>query len=115
MATSHELHLRLLVEALQLVASDADVQVASLPNFVHVPDEIALTYWEAYQLTDELESKRVITPDLKAEMNRLNAHFDAMSLDKSLWTLDQLAMSPKWEETRVLARSILKRMGLSLR
>lgn len=105
----------MLIQALQLVAAEADTQVSSLPSFVHIPDEIALTFDHPYTFTDKFVKDGLITGDQKRALDGLNTLFDEMTQDKELWTLDQVRESPKWQETRILARNILRMLGQKLR
>jgi hypothetical protein len=44
----------MLIESVQLLAADFDAQVAALPAFVVVADEVALTFDDCYQLLDQI-------------------------------------------------------------
>lgn len=48
---------KIIIESLRLVASLSDVQFKSLPKFVKLPDEIALTYHDAYLLVPQLDEE----------------------------------------------------------
>ncbi len=52
-----------LLDALQLLAADYETQREAIPNFAHLPDELALIYseslWCIEQHTDELVGFRI--------------------------------------------------------
>ena len=49
-----KLFFEMLIEALRLVASEAEIQIEVLPEWVHIPDEVALTFDECYVLFDQV-------------------------------------------------------------
>ena len=49
-----KLFFEMLIEALRLVASEAEIQIEVLPEWVHIPDEVALTFDEFYVLFDQV-------------------------------------------------------------
>src|SRR5579859_8177862 len=98
----------MLIQSLQLLAACYEQQVKALPAFVDVPDEVALTFGEAFLLTDPLVKEGLITIYQQAELKQLDALLDQMSDNKDLWTLTALQASPQWEHVRHLAENILK-------
>lgn len=55
--------LEMLVDSLRLAALPADQQVAALPDFVHVPDEVALLYDDAWRLVPQIREAGLLTDD----------------------------------------------------
>lgn len=48
----------ILLQSLRLVASRFEIQIATLPEFVNVPDEIALIFNDAYLLVPIVEHEK---------------------------------------------------------
>jgi hypothetical protein len=103
------------VSALRLVVLTADEQVAALPEFVHVPDEVALIYDDAYRLVPPLTAGEFLTPEQAAALDRLDRHFASMteSSNKALWTIAAMATGEQWATSRALARDALASLGES--
>ncbi|MDD6209893.1 MAG: hypothetical protein PUB21_04725 [Bacteroidales bacterium] len=101
-----------LVQSLRLVASPADIQIKSLPDFVCIADEIALTYDETYVLLPQIaEEDKRFTPQVMETLKELDRLFGEMSEDKTLWDIDQLKENLKWEKSRLLAYEALQLLG----
>ena len=96
-----------LVESLRLVASDIEDQIKALPSFVHLPDEIALTYDDEFSQADQIHQAGLINDSIMEKLKALESLFDHMSDNKELWTHQALANSPEWAEPRRMARDIL--------
>ncbi len=111
MSEGKDCQMEMLIQSLQLLAADAEVQIHALPSFVHVPDEIALIFSDAYLLADDLVTAGLIHDYQEAELDSLDKLLDQISGDKALWTLHALRASRQWEEIRVLARGILDSLG----
>lgn len=107
MSNDKVIFLKMLVESLQLLAAPAEQQIAAFPPFVHIPDEIALTFHDAFLLTDNLVDAGLITPLQRAEVERLDRIFDQMTDDKSLWTIEMVGSAPQWKQVRTMAKDIL--------
>ncbi len=99
-------------EMISLLASDAQWQIASFPDFVCVPDEIALAnenlvdwlQWNTYEGSAEVVDC----------LAKINERFDDMS-DKpnnGTWTLEGLETEPDWQEIRQMARAVAEKVGL---
>lgn len=108
MTTESKARVDMLIQSLQLLAACYEQQVKALPAFVDVPDEVALTFSEAFLLTDPLVKEGLITIYQQAELKQLDALLDQMSDNKGLWTLAALQSSPEWRQVRHLAENILK-------
>jgi hypothetical protein len=109
-------YLTKLIQSLHLVAADAESQIAVLPPFVCVADEVALTYCDSYLLVNQIVEAglldRAFVPRLAAmemQMSRMSGqeHTD-------LWTDKALRTRPEWESLRVQARAILADLGIEL-
>ncbi len=108
METKSDTRLNRLIQSLQLLAACYEQQVNALPDFVDVPDEVALTFSEALLLADPLVKEGLITTGQQAGLKQLDALLEQMSDNKNLWTLTSLQASPEWEYVRHLAENILK-------
>jgi hypothetical protein len=102
------------VDALRLAALPAEDQVAALPDFVHVPDEVALLYEDAWVLVPQIREAGLLTDDEHAALARLDRHYGEMSdaPDKdSLWTLEAMKHDDRWTKSRQLAVDALAALG----
>jgi hypothetical protein len=104
------------IQSLKLVASDANVQIQLLPKWVHIPDEIALTFEESYYLLYQIFDAGLVNSEQVNAINRVNETLSEMSAsdDKSIWTLDALKNHPKWEKLRELSKTAITRLGLGV-
>ena len=106
--------LRQLVDALRLVALPADEQVAALPPFVHVPDEIVLYYDDAFQRLPGVLEVGVLREDQAEPLRALDELFAEMTdaPDKAwVWTLPAVENDQRWARTRTLAVAALTAVG----
>lgn len=90
--------------ALQALVQPSAVQLQLYPEFVCVPDELALDFDEALRCIDQ--------PDLSREQWRglaaVHALLESMSgPDKPFWTAEALSTMPEWRQVRALARECL--------
>lgn len=102
-----------LIQVLKLVASEASVQIESLPQYVNVADEIALLYSDIYSLVPQLVDAGVILPQHLAILNRIDNLFEMMSNDETLWNLERLKDNASWKQSRLLAFEALKELNAS--
>ena len=93
-----------LIEATRLVASDYDVQICVMPAYVHVPDEIALIFEDAFNSVVKLVEHGVLNEYQQEALTALNNSLDRMNL----WTVDALRDADEWNAVRMLARDVLK-------
>jgi hypothetical protein len=94
-----------LVEALRLLAAPPPVQESSLPSWVAVPDEVALTFFDTYDVI----SKASIPDDARAMLEKLSVRVnvrDQLS-EADRWHPETLYRSEDWEEVRALASKAL--------
>jgi hypothetical protein len=98
-----------LFDALSLLAADADRQIAALPAFVVVTDELALLY------DDQVRLHRMRAHGLPASewaaVEALDATLLGMSSVPALWNNDALAQASEWAKVRAEARRILAELG----
>jgi len=109
--------LEMVVDALRLVSLPADEQVAVLTDFVHVPDEVALLYDDAWRLVPQIREAGLITDEQYEVLARLDRHHEEMSKapkEDSLWTIQAMREDKRWEEGRRLAVEALATLGREL-
>lgn len=106
----------MLVNAARLLASDADVQQRAFPDFVQVPDELALNFGDAFRLIHQLEASGHLTRQQAEALERVDKLLREMTNrhESSLWTLESLRVSPAWQALRAEARSALAALGVGM-
>ena len=75
--TPHDQY-ELLVESLQLLAAEADDQLAYLPDFVVATDEVAENFYDAFLLLPQLEEGGMVEGNAADVIRRVNRMFDSM-------------------------------------
>ncbi len=108
--------LEMLLNATRLLASDADVQEKTFPDFVQVPDELALNFDDAFRLSDQLEASGYLTRQQVEALERVDKLLEEMTNrhESSLWTLESLRANPDWQAIRAEARSALGVLGVGM-
>jgi hypothetical protein len=101
-----------LIEALRLMACSADAQIAALPDFVVVADEVALLFDDEFRAVD-LDACTSVVRDGLVTINR---ELSEMSKSKSpsLWTIEALRAASDWESLRTTAKAVLTALGVSI-
>jgi hypothetical protein len=97
----------ILVSALQLLAADYDEQVAVLPDYVHVPDELALHFDDAMVLVPQIQAGGLIDESAVRAIEGV----DQALRDVPEWTLDALRTDPGGATVRHRAREVLDHLG----
>lgn len=107
-----------LVDAIQLLAADYETQREAIPNFAHLPDELALIYSESLlcieQHTDELVDFGFLSGSALQKLRELDDTLARISGKPSLWTIDALTHSSEWQQVRERAREILRQLGVPI-
>lgn len=101
-----------LIQAIQLLAGDYETQVKAFPEFVHIPDELALIYDECMLFAADLAHSKLISERYLEQLQMINQFINQMSNDPSLWTLEALKYRSEWSRLRVLARELLSLLGI---
>jgi hypothetical protein len=98
-----------LIEALRLLAAPFPVHVRVLPRWVVVPDEVALTFDDAYAVADLTNVPQEAVALLKA----IDSDLSRMSEDSSgdSWTLEGLERASSWASLRAKAMAALTALG----
>lgn len=100
-----------LIQVLNLVAAEANIQMPAFPDFVHIPDEIAV------EVSDAIEYAPITRSDMDSAIINVLAEIDAVlngfAGNKSFWTQECMRTDSTWEKLRVFARKELNKLGLS--
>jgi hypothetical protein len=103
-----------LLEALQLIAAEADIPLVLLKN-ADVTDEIACAWEDAYLNIGQLSADGLLPPDVVSKLAALDRQMEAMSgpHQAELWTDEALQSDPQWHQLRSQAREILADLGVA--
>ncbi|MFI1370103.1 hypothetical protein [Streptomyces griseochromogenes] len=103
----------MLIEAVVVVAADASAQLTWLGKYDVPPDEIALSFDDAFRLAERLvedgQFRRGVLPSLRM----IDEVFSEMTQDTDVgrWTREALSTDPGWGRARQLAREVLTAEG----
>jgi hypothetical protein len=100
-----------LIQSLCLVAAGAAHQIKALHDFVRIPAEIALTYYDSFLQSDRLVRDAKINPQQMLKLQELDTHFSMMGNNPALWTLEAVVEAPEWEQARRMAKEALTLLG----
>lgn len=96
----------ILVQCLKLIALPAEKQIQMLPDFVWVPDEIALGFDDVYLMIPQID--KLISDHGLTLLKELDQLFEEMSEEPLFWSLEYFESGDLWKKVRLLARSILE-------
>ncbi len=102
--------LEMLLQAVILLALEYEDQASSLPEFVCLPDEVVLTFDEAYRLFDQVIDAKLVTEAQIAAIKTIDRFIQGMNSKKdteNIWTVEAMKTSLDWQQLRVLARNTL--------
>lgn len=108
---TREQQLTSIIESVKLVAAPHEIQIAALPKFVLVTDEIALTFGDAYLLVPQLVTSGLIDPIAARALKDLDDWFDQMPQDGSVVDTKSLESHEFWKTARRLAATALNALG----
>jgi hypothetical protein len=105
-----------LIEALQLLSAAPDQLIEAFPEWVEIPDEIALNYDAAYsRFSEQLPLHTVDWNVVRDELLQLNSLLRNPAPDEvDQWSTLSLWNSEGWRGIRRLATDILLIMGIPL-
>lgn len=91
---------------LQVLSQEAEIQIQFYPDFVCIPDELALDFehW-----SKRVMQNRKLSDKQKSSLEIIDKYFDEFKED--LWTLESLKSSDEWNNIRALARQSLSVFG----
>ena len=102
---------KMIIESVKLMAADYEIQIQQFPDFVHIPDEIALTFNECILFVEQVCNVGLINDSQIAELRKLDSIFDVLDRDAKNYTLDALESGSQWQEIRSISRDILESFG----
>jgi hypothetical protein len=100
--------MNMLLQVVNLLATQYDQQVEAFPDFVLIPDEIALLFEDVSLFIATFFREGYITSSQKEKIDALSTLFDTMSENQGLWTREALKTSSQWQQVRVSAKEILE-------
>ncbi|MFF9340489.1 hypothetical protein ACF1CG_12180 [Streptomyces sp. NPDC014773] len=100
---------RLLMEALTMLAAEAQIQVTWLVGHAVMTDEIALDFDHAFRMADTLLAEGQLAPGVMADLREIDVILSGMSCGENAdrWTRDALFTDEGWALARRLARRVL--------
>jgi hypothetical protein len=107
------IYLNMIIESLQLLAADPETQIQSLPEYVHIPDEIALIFSDTFQLIHQNKNSLLFNDFQFQKLCEIDNYLNNMSEENhKIWTLEALKENDKWEKLRKMALVILKSLHI---
>lgn len=101
-----------LIQVLNILAASFKDQIKVFPDFVVIPDEIALLFDDIYLSIDSLKKDGFVSAELALILEKIDYCLDSMSGNKSKWDLQSLKNDSEWEEIRNLAKSSLNILNI---
>ena len=91
--------LRGILTTVARLALPAESQIAWLENNRTAPslDELALEFDDFYRTAPLLKKAKLLSDDVMARLDAIDAKLERMSDNKTIWRIDSLANSPEWE------------------
>ena len=105
----------MILESLHLLAADCTLQEAVLPSFVHVPDEVALIFYDSFLLADQIVEAGLLSEAEILRLKEVDQILDRMSDEKALWTHESLCNDRMWTSVRQMAAESLRLLGVEPR
>src|SRR4051812_11136819 len=101
--------------AVRAIAQEADVQTTLYPDFVCVPDELALEFDEHFRKVVKRDGLESLEPEQRTALECLDHKLAEMSGPEhaELWKEDALRESDQWTALRMMARDVISKMGWS--
>jgi hypothetical protein len=99
-----------LKHALQLLACAPEIQLRHFPDFVHVPDELALDF-DNFRTACVGNFRFEMTAEQLSCLDSVDQSFERM---KGRFTNDAVMNSREWQDVRLLAADALKAFGWPL-
>lgn len=103
--------LRLLVQAIQLLAMEYSEICRFEPEFVDLPEELELGIRDPLEVLDRSGNMKVLRPEELSDINQLLNLVDKTKCSQSLWTRDAIDKSNEWRQLRNFAASIIEKHG----
>lgn len=106
-------HTKRLVEAIRLLAMDAETQFSLLPDFVCVPDELATTFCDAFDVIGRYLPE-IWGNEVTSLCQALYTTFDQMTSEapEEFFSDDAVRHDQRWQNVREQAKTILSKVNL---
>lgn len=105
----------ILLEGIQLLAADFENQVAALPGFVHVPDEVLNEFCESFHLATRALDAGRITPEQYQQMGALHSKLALINVSNDYSeALYDMKHGAQWDALRMEARQVLEALKVPL-
>ena len=107
----------ILVDTLQLLARSAEQQIRAFPSFVHIPDELALTFDNVFgAVRANLVVDGLLEEPAWSTICEIDRLFEEMTDayqrgDRNIWTTEEVRRAPEWADIRRLATLALAELG----
>ncbi|GGW15422.1 hypothetical protein GCM10010264_63350 [Streptomyces globisporus] len=100
---------RLLIEALTVLAADAQKQVTWLVRHAVMTDEVALDFDHAFRMAEVLVAEGQLARGVMVDLQEIDVILSGMSGGENAdrWTRDALSTDEGWALARRLARRVL--------
>ncbi len=97
------------MEALTVLAADAQLQVAWLVRHAVMTDEIALDFDHAFRMADVLVAEGLLAREVMTDLRQIDVILSEMSGGENAdrWARDALSTDAGWALARRLARRVL--------
>lgn len=109
---SEEGYLRL-IESLKLLGSGVEIQESSFPNYVHIPDELAIIFHDALVIAKQEDLVKWFNKEQILGLEEIDEIFENMNSQPEFWTLEGMKTNPIWQDIRISAQKILKEKDIS--
>jgi hypothetical protein len=106
-------YLNMIIESLQLLAADPETQIQSLPEYVHIPDEIALIFSDTFLLIYQNKDSLFLSDSQFQKLTEIDKYLNEMSEENhQIWTLEAIKENDKWKKLRKMALEILRSLNI---
>lgn len=104
-----------LVEAIRLLAADTEIQFSILPDFVCVPDELAITFCDAYDVLS-IYLPQIWGLETSSLCGAISTAFDTMTAEapEDFFSETAVRHDQRWQDIREQARVILTKLNLPI-
>ena len=100
---------RMLLLGLKPLATSYEKQLKLYPDFVALPDELALDFDDGYQLVPELKDAGLISQPAFDLLSQIDQLLEQMTNREKgdVWSMEGFKQNPVWQECRALAINAL--------
>jgi len=108
--------LRMLLQDIQTLASDAEDLIRAYPPMISAADEVVSDLFDHLEFAERFVQEGLVTQGMLDKVKAVDAVIHEMSdrHDGSLWTDDAVRTRGEWREIRLLAREALASLGYDL-